>query len=431
MQNNGVSIAVFFILLFFWIFFHHVSEQSLLVAQEHQAAEEIISIDEEENIVLYEQSCQEYWNGWEIFTTQSYYNIIWGLDKSLSPSDVIKRKKERDILNACRAAYWYGQITCDEVEAIAQNKYSQKQLLSIMVQRIIAFKKNDASNRFDNLLRMWREDIAFLASKKELYHGAIIDQINRWQWTLADCLQPSNELKQQYNNWDWTKQVENRINAIIYNKNLMRYDTMVYLDLPIPPQIHRDSLLSWEAEWKTWVKTPAQRVQEIKPSLYNTLQTYIAETPSKIKYNPASPRYNQPSFTVRAQENKTQMYPNIQAYIQQAHMNNDNNREAYRLWLHQQWATMSAMREKNTSVPVIEQQPEQQAEQNNTSIIQNPELLQIPIAQPTPIHPIPTPAKQTNLPTQPVKRVSLPSTPPVNPYLQLVQPNTTTTNNSY
>lgn len=438
MQNNGVSIAVFFILIFFWIFFHHASEQSLIVSQEHQAPEQ----EDEEIIFIYEQSCQE--NKWVIFKAQSYYDTIWGIDNSISPADYIKRKKERDILSVCRSAYGYGQIACDEAEAMAQNQYSQKQLLSMMVQRINAFKKSDSSTRFDELLRMWMEDITFLTSKKELRYGSIIDQINRWQWNLWDCLEASNELKESFDNWNWTNQINGQTSAVFYNRNLIRYDTMKYLDLPIPQQVYRDYLIPWEAIWNPWIKTPAQRVKEIKPSLYNKAQVQIAKVPSNMIYNPASPWFNQRAFSIFVEEVIQPI--DVQKYIQyQAINNTDNNRAQYKSWLQQKWMTMSASSLPNietTPVPIIED-----TTPISIPVIDTPQL----VAQPTAPQPIETSPKITpiSIPTIPIEKVTQPAvqvilpstpsngstakdtTPSVNPYLQLTQPSTTTTNNAY
>jgi hypothetical protein len=56
MQNNGVSVAIFFILLFFWIFFHSVSEQHLALENEHLAADELLDTTE---FNTYKASCDD------------------------------------------------------------------------------------------------------------------------------------------------------------------------------------------------------------------------------------------------------------------------------------------------------------------------------------------------------------------------------------
>jgi hypothetical protein len=52
-----------------------------------------------------------------------------------------KAKATSDILTLCRASYGYGNMACGELEGFYQNKHKQKQLLSMMKQRIDNFNK--------------------------------------------------------------------------------------------------------------------------------------------------------------------------------------------------------------------------------------------------------------------------------------------------
>ena len=254
-----------------------------------------------------------------------------------------------------------------------------------MVQRIKNYKRVNKSGKYDELLRMAEEDIAFLQGSKELNNGSIKDQINRGQWTLSDCLQLNDELKALHDGGKWSKSLSLGDDAdpvygdydtsILVNKNLLRYDSMVFFDMDIPLPTYRSTRYKWSYQWeeREEKESPAEKVKRIRPELYNKVMVNQANSSVSMKHTvgtSASPWYGWPSFKTWVEETKSDQYANTTYYIRQAYKNEDGNREEFRDWLQAKWVTMTAKAN--------------QAAQQQKAETPTPEENKVPETSPTP-----------------------------------------------
>jgi len=374
MQNNGLSVAVFFVLVFFWIFFHTVSEKHIHESTEHLVAESELLLDIEE-FEMYKASCKD--NN-IVFTTQAY-SPNWNYYDQ-------QNKKISDILVLCRAAYGYANMACWEVEWHYQNKYKQKQLLSMMNQRIENFWNwiGNQNTYFSDLWQLVKDDLASVTQLNPLK-----DQKNHGQWTLKDCYELDTALESIHNNWDRYTQIWTA--TIDYNVNLKRYDNIMYFDLP-------------------------QR------------KDYEEE----LSYTLVQPWYNHWLFKIFAKE---VIQPNdIQRYIQyEAVKNTDNNREQYKQRLHANNYSVANQSQQNTPIlPSIPDAPILDTG-NTTPIWTIPEKEPWEVIPPKktipndPIEPILKRLETQPKPPSKEKKPSLDTPTNTNPYLQ----HTNTTSKTY